>query len=178
MLNEALASFPSTTAYSKGQTQFVQGEDVAFITPDELVGMILGFDNITLKGFERKQARLPFWMPVVQGYSHEELGEAVTQARKPFRVLLIPALFAILATIATMAYWVGTIERMTEPAFALIGAWTVKSVSTEGVLLNIEGVNVAVPVGGLLPNGEILKHVDTVRQTYATDSQTTAVKKQ
>jgi hypothetical protein len=154
------------------------GADVAAITPDELVSMILGHETITLKGFERKPANLPFWMPVVQGYSTDELNEAVDKARQPLRALLLPSLFAILAMIAIMAYWAGTIEKISEPATAMMGGWTAKGVSTEGVQLMIEGVGVDVPVGGLLPNGEILKNVDTVRQTYATDSQTTAIKKQ
>jgi hypothetical protein len=179
MLNGAPVSFPFPSAgLASLAPQHAQHSDVVIITPDELVGMILGYESITLKGFEREQTPLPFWMPSVQTYSHEAMNEAVAKARKPFKTLFLPALLVILLTISIVAYWVGTIEKMTEPASAMIGAWTAKSVSTDGILLNVEGVGVGVPVGGLLPNGEILRHVDTVRQTYATDSQTTAIKKQ
>lgn len=146
------------------------------ITPDQLVGMILGADAVVLKGFGGVPAKLPFWVPVVDKFDVQMSAPASRKATEPFKLLFIPSIIFGVILLLGIAFWAGTIDRLGGMQAGLMGTWSAKSVERHGITLSVGGTLMAVPVGGLLPNGEFLRKVDAVRQTYSTDSQTVAVK--
>jgi hypothetical protein len=93
-----------------------------------------------------------------------------------FKRLFIPSLALAAIMLVGLAFWAGTVERLDGMQPGLMGSWSTKSVERHGITLSVGGALVAVPLGGLLPNGEVLRTVDSARQTFSTDSQTVAVK--
>lgn len=166
-------------------------------TPSDVVAALRGSATVRLKGFTA-QARTPsFLRPGVQFVSPsiamEELRGVLVARSRRTRVILWAALLCTHVAVAALAamWWAGQSARAAQEQFTRSGSttvatsWKVVSVSGAGVLVRVGddpsraqsndgkeslagGRTVAVPVGGRLPNGELLTLVDASRGMYVT----------
>ena len=146
------------------------------IAPDQLVSLLIGADYVELRGFGGPPADLPFWVPAVQNFSPDESDGASRKAFRFFQMLWWPSLLVGVAAICIVAFWAGSLGSPARGG-GKSNAWAAKSVGANTVVMTAGSVTVVVPVGGVLPSGEILRGVDELRQNFSTDTQTTAVKK-
>ena len=159
------------------------GERDVFITSEQLVCALLGSDHVVLQGFGNPQQEVPFWMPVASVFSPEP--DAPDLASKKVshtmrRLLLLSALVAMVC-LSSLAFLGGRMtapfdtSKSPAPAGSAV-AWTVKSVNDTGILVGVGNASLTIPIGAMLPSGEILRGVNARHQNYYTDTQVTAVK--
>lgn len=149
------------------------------ITPDQVVGMLLKSDHVMLQGFGGVSQKLPFWIPVAVTPDVKEIEKSVQQKRQ-WMTRLHWALVSIMAAAALLLV---IVTALLQPSSKTQGAWSVQVVQPQGVLVSVglpgqsSAVKLTIPVGAMLPNGDILRSVDSTLQSYSTDTQITVVKK-
>ena len=148
------------------------------ITPDEVVSILLGSKSIKLSGFGGQPLDCPFWLPNIETYSPELAQEAVRKAGKTSRIFILAGIMFITACLGGLLFWLGSFYSVGASARdSAVILWSPKGVTREGVILMLGSAQVTVPLGAMLPNGEVLRSVNAAMQTYATDNNETAVKK-
>ncbi|WP_371436234.1 hypothetical protein [Polaromonas sp.] len=147
------------------------------IAPDQVVSLLIGSNTITLDGFGGIPLDSPFWVPNINSYDPEQAGRARKQVMKVIRWISGSAIAATVLGLCILMYWAGTMAKPSEVVAAPTIAWSAKAVTGDGVIVTVGAGDLTVPVGAILPNGEILRDLDIRRQTYSTDSHITAVKR-
>lgn len=159
-------------------------EPGAAITPDQIISALIGADSVVLKGFNPVQTKpLPFWVPTISQFDVAMSAPAARKASLLTHRLSVLAVLIMLACVGLLTYWgqqMYGLAAATSKAQAQSKAasWAVKSVNDGGVQIQMGSILLPVPLGAMLPNGEILRGVDVQLQSYSTDTQTTVVKKQ
>ncbi len=162
-------------------------------TPSDVVAALRGASSVRLRGFTA-QARAPsFLRPGMQFVSPsiaiEELRGVLVARSRRTRIILWMSLLCTHIAVAALAamWWAGQGARAAQDQFARTGpaavvtAWSVVAVTPAGVQVRIgtdsaRGESspgrptISVPVGGRLPNGELLTLVDAERGMYVTPS--------
>lgn len=150
----------------------IHSEAGVAISPSQLAAMVYGSSTVKIGGFdEQKRIKLPIWMPVA---SQPNLQPAMAVQKSPIkRAYSIAKLMSVVSVIA-IAFWFGGVQQQ---SFNQI-SWRVKQVTMNGVLVELNGQLLDIPVGGLLPDGIRVIGNDFVNQTYTTDTQAVKLKKQ
>lgn len=148
------------------------------ITPDQVVALLLGSETVTLTGFGGVPTRAPFWVPVVARHDTTQVSQAYRRSMKVVRWVSGSALAIAVVVAGSLLFWAGGQSASGEGTRAGAPvAWTAKAVVNGGVVVNLGTQDVTVPLGSILPNGEMLRDLDVRLQTFSTDSQITAVKR-
>ncbi len=163
-------------------------------TPSDVVAALRGSASVRLRGFTQHTRAPSFLRPGVQFVSPsiavEELRSILIARSLRTRIVLWASLLCTHVAVAAIAamWWSQQATRTAQEQFARAGgassvaavSWSVVSVSAAGVLVRMEpdagkggGAGskanaIAVPVGGRLPNGELLTLVDAARGMYVT----------
>lgn len=158
-------------------TNQISTQHHVLITPDHLVAMLVGSDSVRLKGFGGVPAELPIWIPSVASFDPAGSANATEAVDRRLARFSRPALVVCAVLLSFMAFMVGRIPAIGLADGGAQAQWTAKSVTSSEVIVKIGAETISIPVGAMLPSGELLRSVDVQRQTYATDTQITAVKK-
>lgn len=153
-----------------------QRQAALFIAPDQLISALIGADAIELQGFGGIPARLPFWVPVISELKPSSTPAAAARARSAASKIAIISSIAGALALAFLAFWAGRAFSDASPLAQSQSGWHVKAVEQASVLVQVGVTQARVPVGSILPNGEILRSVDPDRRSFATDTLVTAVK--
>ena len=148
------------------------------ITPDQVVSMLVGADSIRVSGFGGAPVECPFWMPMAGTYSSDLASQAVNRALATKRRYMALVLCAAVILVTVTAFFLGRAYDLAGQSPASSSSWITQAVTNDGVIILVMGVQpITVPVGAVLPNGEILKSVNIRSQTFSTDHHETAIKK-
>lgn len=163
-------------------------------TPSDVVAALRGSTSVRLRGFTQHTRAPSFLRPGVQFVSPsiamEELRSVLIVRSRRTRIILWAALLCTHVAVAAIAamWWAQQATRTAQEQFAKVGgassvaavSWSVAAVSASGVLVRMgpdtgtggvagpKANAIAVPVGGRLPNGELLTLVDAARGMYVT----------
>lgn len=148
------------------------------IAPDQVVAMLIGAEHVTLQGFGGVSQKLPFWVPTVSHF-----GDVNTEAEICRKRLLVTRLqWGLLGVLCFALSSLAFVAWVSRAPTSSHGAWSIQVVRANGVSVRVGTANTAasvvlsVPVGSMLPNGEMLISVDPVRQSYTTNTHITTVK--
>ncbi len=78
-------------------------------------------------------------------------------------------------SLATVAFLFGMLHSADSSDQAL--SWRAKAVTNSGVLIGMGNSDLTIPIGAMLPNGEVLRSVNVSQQSFSTESSETMVKK-
>lgn len=146
------------------------------IAPDQVIGMLIQADHIKLEGFGGVAQKLPFWVPVATGFELPKVEVDIQRNRRRVEVIQ----WGVLLVVVVLFIALVLVLSVGGPSGSSI-TWRVKSVQARGIAVMLgEGeqkVQSFIPVGSMLPSGELLRSVDTGLQSYTTDTQIIVVKK-
>lgn len=143
----------------------------------EVIARLMGSTSVKLDGFSGQPATAPIWVPMVAKNAILTFRGAPEVKEKIRHIALVAAVFSAVALsgAAFLLGGAGASKGASSENTAI--AWTVTAVLANSVSVAVAGQTIAVPVGSTLPNGEILRSSDPLKQTYATDSQVIVLRK-
>lgn len=147
------------------------------IAPDQIVSALIRADSVLLKGFASTPAS-SFLMPVVRSMDPAQSAPAARKASLITSRLGFAGIAVVVLCCSALAFWAGRLSDAPpgQASAAAAPTWMARAVKDSGVSLVMGSATLVIPVGAMLPSGEILRGINVSQQSYFTDTQVTVVK--